>query len=835
MALDTEIEFVNRTEELTVLRGRIPPSQIAHSLSFLRAPSGFGKSRLTDHLINTNPADGPTFVVVDPAIRSKQRSDRIYPWFFVQRAAEPEALRGKTASDFRPFGEFLRRSQYARINWKHVYENLKDSLSLSKLVKFTFELGENVLKTGRYSPEAILQDDNRFATQLAQEYVTQLARHRPTVFIIRECQIIDPESLRYFLTVGEARTTIAVILEYTSADNRFSPDHEKVILDAVSSESSLVIFDLLRLELPEFRRLLKKYAPMDNNLEATVEVEWDGNLRIIKELRYRLMLGRKVEDSKPLLLTIEQNLELLPRSAKLLLAVVAVNVESISYDVVVSIAKRIDSATTTEDVDLALRDLAAAGQYIRLAPRIGLMDEDLLEALSKSRPMQPFMTLAATSLRDFYFDVLHSQEFSTVTLQTAMRQAIALCGRTGDIVALRRLIKSLDSAVQQAYDQTLYVNIVAGALQGSQSLTDFEQKELVRWAAEAAYEVGDFSTAGALIEILPNAEHYELAILACCYGEINRHQLALDLAQQLQIVNGHNSNPAVVGKLIECANLFALGRKKEAEELHTKLREDRTLSASPLYGYVLRYTEIIKDFPDCTSDVLESAKRLQQRGLLKSAAYSNLAAAMHLAYAGDVLRAARIIKKAKAILMSQVRDRQIMLNNEVVVDLLSPKPRVEQCLEKLNSALFAVGDDFSRLTLHNNRLICFWLSKNVSEAIHCADVIERILKSPGFGNRDVFWTVCYNAWSFFNEIGDVERAKEFRSILSPLNIEESCYGGYWKARFGLTAKADPQFDFLMQIKFHPEYLSHWVIELEGLASLKATTAQEPLHKKALAR
>lgn len=771
-----------------------------------------------------NPADGPVFVVVDPAVRSKQRSDRIYPWFFVQRAAESNALRHRSDRDFRPFAEYLRRSQYAKINWKHVYENLKEAFSVSKLARLTIDLGENVLKTGRYSPEAILQDDGRFATEIAQNYVTLLAHHRPTVFIIRETQNIDVESLRYFLTIGEATSSIAVILEYTSPDNHFSTDHEKVILDTVTTESSLLIFDLLRLDLKEFRGLLQRYAPVDKKIEAAVEIAWDGNLRIIKELKYRLMLGRPVEDSKPLLATIEQNLELLPKRSKLLLSIIASNVEAIAPEVVAATAKRIDLDFGATEVRSEIGELVNAGQYIQLKNQIALTDEDLLEALTKSPSMQRYIKLTEAALRDFYLDVVKGNEFANVPVQTALRQAIALCARTSDIVGLRGLIKTLNAAVQQAFDQTLYVNMVAGVLRSSQHLSNVEMEELIEWASAAAYEVGDFATTVSLLESLPNPGVYELAVLACCYGEINRHEDALTVAQQLRFLASKDSTTTLVGHLVECANLFALDRKNEADKLHSALKSDRAFAASPLFGYVLRYTEIIKDFPACTADVLESAQLLGKQGFHKSAAYSALAAAMHLAYSGQLSEARQLISKAESELSSRVRDRQIVLNNSVVLELLTPEPYLEWCIEKLNSALFTVGDDFSRLALQNNRLICFWLSGNYVHAIHCAEIIERILEAPGFGNTDVYWTTCFNAWSFFNDIGDVEKATRFRSILSFLDIDKGCYASYWKARFGITEKADSEFDFLMQFKYHPEYLSHWVIDLDGLSLLKEAAA-----------
>jgi hypothetical protein len=144
---------------------------------------------------------------------------------------------------------------------------------------------------------------------------------------------------------------------------------------------------------------------------------------------------------------------------------------------------------------------------------------------------------------------------------------------------------------------------------------------------------------------------------------------------------------------------------------------------------------------------------------------------------------------------------------------------------KLNDALLSVRDDFSRLVLQNNRLICYWLSGETDRAARCAEVIEDILAAPGFGNQDVFWTTCFNAWAFFSEVGNNERAEAFRAKAFAIDLAGCCYQSYWKVRFGLVSGPAAGFDFLLQFKYHPEYLSHWVIDLEGLSVLKAVPAR----------
>ena len=830
MSNAAKIEFVNRTEELKALQARIPPNATRPTITFLRSPSGYGKTRLTERLIEAQPVDGPTCVVVDPAIRSKSRSDRVYPWFYVQRAAELSARRTvEGRREFRSFATFLRRSEYSRLNWKDIYKDLKEAASISKIMKIVVELGESLTKRGRYSPESILQDDSTFATQLAQDYVRGLANFRPTVFVVRECQNIDPESLRFFLTLGQEVLETAIICEYTSSEGKFSDDHEKLIFETIISKSELVIFELMRLDIKEFRFLLRKYAPTNKSIETAAELAWDGNLRIIKELKYRVMVGSAASSSSPLHLTraLVENVEALSKIQQLVISIVAANVEAISIEILSAVVTSINNSVTAKDVLTETERLANTEGYVTIeSDYVALADEDLLEALSRSNAMTPILRLAETRLRDFYLDLVGRNALTDVPLHTALRQAVALCARTGDIVALRGLIKTLDSAIRQAYDQTLYVNIVSDVVAGREDLLDIERRELIGWASAAAYEVGDFPVAILLLSKLRDPTHYDMALLACCYGEVNRNEDALTLAGQLESRSANDEiDVLLAARLIECASVFSTGEKEEARVMHAKMRNDSAFSTSPLFGFVLRYTEIVQDFPACTPDILESVTRLRAHGFRKAAAYSELAAAMNLACEGHLKRARELVRNAGAELVPFVRDRQTIFNNQVVLELLSPKPNLTSCIEKLDAALFTARDDFSRLVLNSNRLICFSLSDQVANALHCTEIIADILAAPRFGNRDIFWPACFNAWRFFTDKGKSDQAERFRNISFALESDNSNYQLYWNARFGLLAAPPPEFTFLMQFKYHPEYLSHWLIDQEGLSVLKAKRAR----------
>jgi len=822
-------EFVNRTKELEVLRNRVYPRSTSGTCTFLRAPSGFGKSRLTDRLIDDLQSEGPTCIVVDPSIRSKSRSERIYAWFFVQRAAEPAARRSApNRKEFPEFAEFIRKRHWGKINWKQVYENLKGSASISGITKTCIEFLESLLKFGRSSPDSLLQEDSKFAGDVAQEYVKGLAAFRPTLFVVRECHNIDPESLRFFLSLVDAWVSVSFIFEYTTDDRNFSSDHEKIIFEAIADRSSLVIFDLLRLDLKEFRYLLQKYASVDHKIEALADLNWDGNLRIIRELKYRIMVGSTGENPKSLNLLAEfqNNIRTLSSQKKLILALAVVHVEAITREALIGALSRIDPSLRANKILEEIATLASEEGYIQIVgDKISVADEDIFDALKESPVMLPMLRLAATSLRDFYLDLINGNFFVVVRLQQALRQAVALCASTGDIFALRNLIKVLEISAHRAHNQTLYIGIVADVALSRSNLSDLEQRELCGWTAAAAYEAGNSAIAAKLVENLPTLQAYDLVLLACCYGNINRHSDALRLAEELKLMPG-GSTPdiALAGELLIFLSLYALGRKSEAAAIHASLRQRQDYSSSRIFGYVLRFTELIQDFPDCTDDVLVSVDLFSRAGLKKSAAYSQAAGAMHLACMGQLDLARRLMREAAQELQPHLRDQQLLINNVVVIELLSDNPDIADCIEQLNAALFTVDDDFTRLTLYNNLFICHALYEDSDNALHVIEVIDRILADPGFGNRDIFVTVCYNVWAFLKDIRRFEKADHYKQIAFSVNLETSCYPDYWNKRFGMVGKAESKYDFLLRRKYHPDYLSHWLIDIDGLTVLKEESA-----------
>jgi hypothetical protein len=130
-----------------------------------------------------------------------------------------------------------------RVNWHNLYETGKEAFSISKLIRMGIELGDNLLGRNRFHPDALLKDESAFATGLARKYVEWLVQLGPTLFIVRETQLIDLESFRFFLNLHRSAFNIFFIFEYTG-EAEFLSEHQKIVEERRSVESNIRILDL---------------------------------------------------------------------------------------------------------------------------------------------------------------------------------------------------------------------------------------------------------------------------------------------------------------------------------------------------------------------------------------------------------------------------------------------------------------------------------------------------------------------------------------------------------------------------------------------------------------
>jgi len=819
-----EPEFVNRGTELAFLskslRGAGP------ALIVIRSPAGYGKSRLTDHLVATYRDRASIFCIVDPSIRAIQGGTQLHDGFFLQRCAE--ALNRSAPQLSCPtLSQFLRSKKWKAIRTKSSLDAVSEFPSLDHGYRLAFDYASRVFGFGRFSADQLLASDQADAVAICRAYVESLLVSRQLVMIVREAHHIDLESLRTLLRVYEDSSHTDLILEYTTEKGELQPDHQKLFLRTAGRRENISILDLVRLEHGHLEYLIKRTIRDDFTLSSDYYLSWNGNLRSVFELKFRAGIGRHLTGREQvgralgnLGQTLEDHISDLSPFQRIVLAVALAHVEAIDSSTLSHVISTVDAEAGSRVLRAAIGELQNIHAFLgETASGLSIQNETIAIALRASPIMQGSLALAEKALREHYSALVDKSDYGSVGLASAVRQVFRLCARTKDAAGLQKAVEVLSAEVRRAQDQSVYVDVIAAAIGADPDLYENDHEDLLLWAASLAYDTCDWERVVEILSSKAVQDPFMMAMSACALQEIGRHDEALELAAALR--SSKDCTDAVIaGKLIEALVIGCRGEHDGARAILTALVEEPSSRDSPLAGYAHRFFEIVDGFVESLPRLQLSIDRFEQAGFTKSKAYSQLPAAMFYARCGNVEQGRLLLREAQYVLTDQVRDQHIILNNLWAVELLADAPDFSGCRHGLLSALKLARDDFTELTILTNLSLALWGDGALSDAIRFSERCMQILSRHDFADKDIYWPVCFNASQIFAAAGCTDRRNEVLEFPYKSGAPTSVNQPYWRFRYGETTELEGCYRFLASRPWHPVYLSHWLIDLEGLSLLK---------------
>ena len=432
--------------------------------------------------------------------------------------------------------------------------------------------------------------------------------------------------------------------------------------------------------------------------------------------------------------------------------------------------------------------------------------------------MHGLIALAERALRDHYRKSLEGT-LGSVGLSESVRQYFRLCARTKDVTSLVDATVMLDEIVQRSNDQLIYVDVVASAIEADGDLYQTEHDELIEWAAGLAYESGDWRRTVSLISLIPKPSSFAIVLKACSLQECGGHEEALQLMKSLR---NSASEPSVIlaTNLVEALVEGCRGEEFNARNRLQAIISNPTHEDNPFLGYAYRFLEIVEGREKGLANLLISADYFKEHSMFKSKAYSQLPAAILLARMGDISEAKMLAQEAIEELSDEVRDQHIILNNLSAIELLTDNPDFKLCTVQLNNALRYARDDFSEVTILSNLGIAYLELGELESSRDCAEKCYSILESPDFVDTDIFWPVCLNISQTYGALNDAAKQRESLEFARKNASARTDSTQYWDYRFGSTDSLPKNYKFMLRKPWHPVYLSHWLIDLEGLIRLK---------------
>lgn len=825
--------FVNRREELTRLLNYLPPLKQTSSFVILRAPSGFGKSRLTTRLLELLGEQSVLVAAVEPQVRAKGSAQSIYQGFFIQRCAEAvDALAAKGSVLLPRFEDFLKSDRLRRARSMDWRKSVRKVPSLKTLYEVGVELVDRVFNIGDHSARKLLTSDSLDAVNTCTRYVRLLEGIAQIVMIVREAQHIDSSSLQLLSEIFHPASTRSVILEYTQD----SSGALNVLFDDFISAAPLQdaawlrIVELVQLTKPHLEELLRQTLPGSRELSGEYYLSWDGNVRAINQLRFSVSMER--HPTLPQLSDIalgvvngyRRQIASQSPTARMILCLLFAHGEAIPSFLLLLLLERLNTLASKFTVAREIETLISEELVVRhQGDALGIDNEDVTEAVRTQPTFIGLILLAKSALRDHYRDVVLSLGVDRKDVSLALRQALRLSVELEDVTTMEAMVEQLTGVVTTNIDQSWYVGQITAAVSGSIYLFAEQRDKLVIWAAELASEVADFQKACDLLRQLSTRSTFSDVLLCSCLIETGDHAEALKLAELLKI--SADSEESFAGELIELILLRCTGHIEQARNQWNRLVQMPDTANRRLYGYLLRFKELIEDFPACIDAVRASADWFSERGLANSSAYSELTLASHLARMGEAAGAKEAIETARTLLALTTRDQHILLNNEAAVNLLSDTPSPDQCSEWLVRGIPLAGDDYSALVLYTNLAVAAVLSGRHDIANEASERSLRILAAPKFAERNVFWGAIFNLRFVDSQLA-LRRGDELDRLTSDLP-PHALQDEYWQYRFKRSDSVSERFSVMLSKPYHPLFLSHWTLDVDGLRTLKPEYVATP--------
>lgn len=824
--------FVNRQEELARLLSLVPPQKQTASFVILTAPSGYGKTRLTTRLLELLREEGVQVLAVEPQVRAKAFAQSVYQGFFIQRCAE--ALDGMSLASGSPllrFEDFLRSDRLRRARATDWRGALRKVPSIKSAYEFGLELIDRVFNTGDHSARRLLTNDSREAVDTCARYVRQLEGVAQLVMVVREAQHIDSTSLRLLSEIFHPGAACAIILEYTQDARRtLNPLFEDFIEAAPLHDVDWMrIIELVQLTKPHLEELLRLTIPGSGIISGEYYLHWDGNVRAIRQLRFSVSMEHRLElpqlsDVKAgVIQEYQRQIALQSSTARMVLCLLYSHGEAMPASLLPLLLERLNALITKMAFEVDIDALLEAELVIRHeGDAFGIDNEDVAEAVRTLPTLAGGLLLAKGCLRDHYRRVVLAADDIAHNVSLALRQALRLSVELGDVTTIEAMVDQLSKTVTTNMDQSWYVTQIVAAVNGNAHLFADQRNRLVAWAAELAFEVADFQKARDLLRQLSTQSVFSDALLCACLVETGDHAEAAHTADILKM--SVDPDECFAGELIELILLRCTGRIEEARELWDRLEQRPGTHDRRLYGYLLRFKELVVDFPLCIDALRASVEWFAKRGLASSAAYSELTLASHIARTGDTEGAAESIAAARSLLTLTARDQHIVLNNDAAVNLLSDEPSPPQCCEWLIRAVPCAGDDYSALVLYTNLSIAAALAGRHELAGEAVERALRIAEKPKFAERNVFWGVIFNLRYVDNLLALDHRIQldSLTAALQPHVLQNE----YWEYRFRHAEAVPERFATMLAKPYHPMFLSHWTLDIDGLRTLKPEYVQE---------
>lgn len=780
----------------------------------LHSKTGVGKTTLVRHIfkILKNKYNKNIFITVstNPVNDSTQAINDSYAKEIFETVSK-SLMRKDSVKRELSFSRFASSCKNKRVK-KHLLEFIderfiKSGLVNANILSDTIDiLFQKIFKIGIFDEESIL-DEIENNMPVVNDYIKYVFSKSVVFIHIENIQNIDWTSEKYLQEwVQESRKQKNVFfLEYTEKvnENRLS----KFIDSLEATEADVVSIGLKQLKSENVVEIaIERFDYKEatdasiNDITAHYETASDGNIFEIEN--YILTYDRQKFANE--LNSVTQNLLLLERNEKYIIAILILHEGKIASDILVELLRKsnvfyidVEYAKFIEKIDLIFKQ---EDEYY-------LKHSSIIDAWKNSPTLSNDTTyfIAFKECRDYYLEIYNTERYFTISKLDTISILLNLYSEF-DPSELPDFLDDINQLSITTLSKERVWRLLNLIFEGIKRNSVFEK--YIYHMIQICLQCELFEEAGYIVKTISDYSNLdrEKYILYKCLVQSVR-EMPIEVYRMAQ------DNIGKIGReadqylyLFQISALRSMNKTCELSELIGFLKKEDIFTNAYTKGYFLRLAEVYESRQNAEEYIKESIHVFEAINECEQAAKSRISLSYILATQGKYKEAVRQNNLAEDILISSNRNRCIFCVNKAALQLLS-KQIDDTIWDLLETAELLTQLHFNRCAIYINKIIYCLETNDYEKGGYCANILLKEMQS--IQDLHLIAIASYDLYFFFDTVNDNEKAVKYYDLA--YKYREYC--NTLNARL-TTINSNDGTAPLLSHPWHVCFLSYWDVDLK---------------------
>lgn len=729
--------FIDRCQERNILLRTIQEQCSDSHVLFLAAPSGIGKTRLVDYVVNEYGYRVPYRVKI-----TKGEASETTDGFYFKKLVRLISKNAERYWKLRSFSQFCQMRDIPGAALRIGINSI-----LPAIGKEIDHITNSMNKADAW------MDDNTYYFDLSKEYVINILNSLSNLVVIamENFQCIDSYSMELLAHILKYSNNVLLFSEYT-----YSTYGTSVNKLCKTFQKNGIRTDAYRLNKLPKQEILNVLS--NNKLYDMISSSYDdsnGNLFMLS-----LLLDKEDSNLQSLTYqdTIKDTLERLTKPEKIILSSIELHQgqmhcsELEKLDQIVPLLTK-ENKTVKDNLD----NLCQEGLLIINKSIYVLAHDSIVSEIKANTQFKQTYLISINAWINHYKQLDYSLELTEEQRLNCNKQILLLALRKEDCTLFVQELEKINSSLQAYPIASLVLFLTALIKQYEKDKTNSDWDTVVyRWCIYIYYQCGQFKH---ILDFDINTVQRLDDIAKTCYlaAMSSEEPVKAESILYTWFKKDENSEMNLALSLVKLRMLRAQGEIKKCKRLWNTLNKDNTYAQSKLKADIFRYVSLCE-----TSDYnLRINKQKQAYKLYKkqNRTYGQIASSIiisrDLCFKQKLKESEKWLETAKKLMKATLYPRHQYYNNAGLLQLFNES--YDSAINYFNRALEICTNSDDIILIESNKLSVFIITNNFSDTSD--ELFHRLFDEYFKCNKITNNELLYNCYNYAN-LKHLEREKQ---------------------------------------------------------------------------